>query len=359
MSKKRVVVSGLGVLSANGIGKAAFWDAIFIGKSGIKTVTLFDTAEFRTKTAGEISDFQPEQFLGNKGLRTLDRSTKLVCSAAKLALDDARLNIDTDSGDDIGVAVGAVFGSIQSISDFDRDALKDGVRYVNPALFSNTVINSPASQLAIKFGIRGFNATIANGFCAGLDALNYAADFIRLGKARIVLAGGVEELCIQTFLGFEKTGLMHGSTLGEGSGILVLEGYDNARNRGASVSAEVLGYGSAGGAKAGLKQAMQASIEESGLSAGDIDYICSGANAGYENDLAEAEAIKELCDQAKKLIVKPLAGECYSAGGALQAIAALGAIERLGAQNVLINAFGPTGNNSSLVIAKSRSSSVI
>ncbi len=355
MSNKRVVITGLGVIGSNGTGKDAFFEAISKGISGIKPVSLFDTAAFEAKTAGEIKDFAPEEFLGPKGLRTLDRSTKLVASAAKLALDDAKLAITEANAHDTGVAVGTTLGSLRSISDFDRDAILEGPRYVNPALFPNTVINSPASQVSIKFNIKGFNATISTGFSASLDAINYAADFIRLGRVKVVLAGGVEELCLQAFVGFYKAGLS--VTIGEGSAILVLEDLDLARQRNARIYAEVSGYGAGCGAKDGIKKAMEESIKEANIALADIDCVSSAANLDNENDLGEEQAIRDLFGSREKVrisSIKPLVGECYSASGSLQAAAALALIEKQEAKNVLINAFGPSGQNSSLIISKFR-----
>lgn len=360
MLDRRVVITGLGVIAANGVGKEAFFEAVLKSASGIKPISLFDVSQFEVKTAGEVKDFAPEEFLGAKGLRTLDRSTKLVCSAGKLALQDTKLEIGEENTHGTGVAVGTTLGSVYSISEFDREAIKEGPRYVNPAFFPNTVINSPASQVSIKFGIKGFNVTIATGFSAGLDAINYAADFIRLGRAKIVLAGAVEELCIQTFLGFYKTGLMAGASsnggviIGEGSAILVLEDLDSAIQRKATIYAEVLGYGTGLGLKEGIMQSMQDCIKGSSLSTTDIDCISSGANSDSANDLAEAQVLKELFGNQEKLSVsyiKKLVGECYSATGSLQAAAAIAEIERRKAVNVLVNAFGPGGSNSSLVIS--------
>ena len=144
----------------------------------------------------------PCPFSGKREFATLDRSTRLISAAAGLALDDAKLLIGDGNSHSVGVSVGTTFGSLHSISQFDRDELIDGPKYVNPSHFPNTVINSPASQVSIRFGIRGFNTTVSTGFCAGLDAISYASDFIRLGRAEIVLAGGVEELCEETFRGF-------------------------------------------------------------------------------------------------------------------------------------------------------------
>jgi len=400
MADKRVVITGLGVLSSCGIGKEAFWEAIFSGSSGIKPISLFDTQPFKAKSAGEIKDFKPQDFLGVKGLRTLDRSTKLAASATYLALEDTKLKISEENTRDIGVAIGTTLGSVNSISEFDKEAIKEGPHYVNPALFSNTVINSPASQVSIKFNIKGFNATISTGFSAGLDAINYAADFLRLSRAKIVLAGAVEELCIQTFLGFYKTGLLAGTNdalpeiscpfdkrrngfiLGEGSAILVLEDLESALARQAKIYAEVSGFGMGFGRNS-LKKAMRLSLEEAKVSADNIDYICAGANSSVDSDLIEAEAIKDvfgnLADKVSVSSIKSVTGECFSASGSLQVAASVGAIEKQmipptinyeqkdpecnlnhitnkaqerKVEKVLINAFAPSGVNSSLIISR-------
>jgi len=355
MDKKRVVITGLGIIASNGIGREAFFKALAKGISGIKPISLFDTSEFEIKAAGEIKDFAPEQFLGPKGLRILDRSTKLVNCAAKLALEDAKLEINEENACNVGVSIGNTLGSLQSVCDFDIEAIKEGPRYVNPALFPNTVVNSAASQVSVRFDIKGFNITISTGFTASLDAINYASDFLKTGRADIVLSGGVEELCVQTFIGFYKTGLMRKLNIGEGSALLVLEDLNSALGRGANIHAEVLGFGSGWGGKQGIKKAIAESMDNSGIAKQDIDYIYSGVNSDNKNDVAETKALEELFGKRKDMIInciKPLTGECYSASGSLQAAAGLGAIEGQGARNVLINTFGPFGNNASLVISK-------
>lgn len=399
MANKRVVITGLGVIASVGIGRQAFSEALFKGASGIKPVSLFDTSGLGAKTAGEITDFQPQEFLGPKGLRTLDRSTKLAASGARLALSDASLTITEENSADIGVTLGTVLGSISSISDFDKEALVDGARYVNPALFPNTVINSPASQVSIKFNIKGFNTTISTGFCAGLDAINYAADFIRLGRAKIVLAGGVEELCVQIFLAFYKKGCLaaadaagqetscpfdkrrNGFIFGEGAAVLVLEDLESALRRNARILAEVRGYGVNFGQ--GLSESMRMALEDAGLKEKDINYISAAANSSPDSDRIESAAIKEVFgrgpDSCRVSSIKSMLGECFSASGSLQAAAAVEAIERqmipptinyrvkdsdcdlnyvvntaksCKIDNVLINCFGSGGFNSSMIISK-------
>ncbi|MDD5583932.1 MAG: beta-ketoacyl-[acyl-carrier-protein] synthase family protein [Candidatus Omnitrophica bacterium] len=410
MRSKRVVITGIGILTSNAIGKEAFSRALFDGVCGIKPVSLFSTSGMDAKTAGQISDFAPETILGPKGLRLFDRTTKLADCAAHLALVDAKLAITEENTRTTGVVLGATFGSIRSISEFDKEALTEGPQYVNPALFSNTVINAPASQVCIRFNIKGFCATISTGFTASLEALNYAAHQIRSGRAHTVLAGGVEELCIQLFLGFYKAGFLagvgkspievscpfdkqrSGAVLGEGAAILVLEDLETARSRGAKIYAEILGsgtgfephriseYNKKGNA---LARAMRMAIAKSNISEASIDYICAGAHATPNGDILEANAIREVFSNAKDTAsissVKSMIGECYSASGALQTAVSLCAIDRQTAPatlhykepdpvcalgqvtdkpvkrritHALINTFGPGGNNASMVISR-------
>ncbi|MFH0763139.1 MAG: beta-ketoacyl-[acyl-carrier-protein] synthase family protein [Candidatus Omnitrophota bacterium] len=384
MPEDKIVITGLGVIASNGTGKDAFFDGIFGGLSGIKPISLFDASHLKAKSAGQIKDFSAQEFLGAKGLRTLDRSTKLAASAAKMALDDAGLVITEENSRDVGIAVGSTLGSIKSISDFDREALTEGPRYVNPALFPNTVINSPASQVSIRFNIKGFNATLSTGFSAGLDAINYAVDMLKAQRAKVVLAGGVEELCLQTFLGFYKCGFLAGAEgrggfiLGEGAAILVLEALSSALKRKAHIYACVDGFGNAFDSSynpqaEGLKKSMCLALDQAQINAQDIDYICSGANSSLDVDAMEAVAIKDVfgagVQELKISSIKPMIGECFSAGGALQAAAAVGALERQAVpptinyrekgpacdcqiSSALLNAFGPSGCNSSMVISK-------
>ncbi len=355
---RKAVITGIGIISPIAAGREAYWDALRAGTTGFRPVTLFDPALFSVKTAGEITDFDPLALLGKKGLRDLDRSTRLVCSAARLALDDSCFAVSETTSRTTGVSIGTTFGSLHSIAQFDRSGLLEGPRLVNPSHFPNTVINSPASQVSIRFGIKGFNTTISTGACASLDALSYAADFIRLGRAECVLAGGVEELCEETMRGFHLLGCLSGGdgseqrscpfdarrngvVLAEGSSVLVLESEEHARSRGAAILASVLGAGNAFDplvdssfmrAGQGLQSAILAALQQAGLQPRDIDYVCSGANSTEGMDQLESRVIKEVFGGAASAApvssIKSMVGEAYSASGALAAAAAVGAIHR-------------------------------
>jgi len=405
MDKKRIVITGVGVVAPNGIGKEEFWNNCFAGVSGIKPITLFDTSKYRCKYAGEISNFQPEKYLGPKGLRNLDRTTLLALVAAKLAIEDARLEINDTNRDDIGVVLGSTMGSVHSISEFDKEGLREGPRYVNPAHFPNTVINSPASQVAIRFGLRGLNTTISTGFTASLDAIGYALDMLQLGRARTLLVGGVEELCIQTFLGFYKLGFLataqngtsplfapfdgrsRGALLGEGAAFFILESLEDALTRGATPLAELFAYATRFSPAStyrydpeaeGLKQVLRQVLDESGVEAGDIDYVSASANSTKVGDAAEASAFRQALGgrAVPTSAVKSMLGEAFSASGAFQVAGVVGALikrhipptvswqrsdpgcavqcasssQETLLRRVLVSGFGPTGAASALVI---------
>ncbi len=357
MDKKRIVITGVGVVAPNGIGKEEFWKNCFAGVSGIKPITLFDVSKYRCRWAGEISNFQPEKYLGPKGLRNLDRTTLLALVAAKLAIDDAKLEITDENRNDIGVVLGSTMGSVHSISEFDKEGLREGPRFVNPAKFPNTVINSPASQVAIRFGLRGLNATISTGFTASLDAIGYALDMLRFGRAKVLLVGGVEELCIQTFLGFYKLGLLTtsqngsppvyapfgshqcGTLLGEGAVFFVVEPLDGAQHRGAPVYAELLGYGTCFEPDAlyrydpkakGPIIAIRQSLEDAGVWQEEIGLFSACANSTRLFDGTEGTAIEAVFgpggESIPRTATKSLVGESFSAGAALQLAAALGVL---------------------------------
>ena len=406
---KGIVITGIGVLSPIGSGKENYGEALLQGKTGFREISLFDAGPFRVKVAGEIADFDPVSFLGKKGLRTLDRSTLLLSSAAGLALKDAGIEIRESNTGSTGVSIGTTFGSLHSISQFDRAGLIEGPRSVNPSYFPNTVLNSPASQVAIRFKIKGFNTTVSTGFCSSLDAVSYAADFIRLKRSKVVLAGGVEELCEETFLGFHLLGCLagmdgseavcrpfdagrNGIILSEGSGVLVLEEEGHALDRGAGIIAVIRGYGSAFDPGAnrnfshegkGLKDAIMLALQSASLHPEDIGYISACSNGTRGLDRLETRVIKEVFGKHAFNIpvsaVKSMIGESYSASGAFSLSAATIAISRgfvpptmnyrqqdpecdldyvanqarkMETDTALVTSADPYGNNTSIVIGK-------
>lgn len=390
---EEIVITGIGVVSSIGIGKEAFWQGLRESQSGFKPITLFDTSSTKSKLAGEISDFSPEAILGPTGLRNMDRVTKLALCAAKLCLDDAKFEITEKNAEDTGVVLGTTMGSVASISDFDRQALKEGPRSVNPALFANTVINSPASQISIRFNIRGFNSTISTGFSSAFDAIKYAADFIRWGRAKAVLVGAAEELCEQYFKGFYKLGILsyaengkeealrpfdkkrNGTILGEGAAVFLIESLKEAQERGAHVYGIIKAQAASFDRKSMNRYNLRATSEIESIQkvltladmqAKDVDCIVSSANATIKGDLSESYAIKTVFDGFTPPVTacKSLFGEAFSASGALQLAAALFVFESQEIpcvaeksrakpiKNILITSFGASGQSSSLILEK-------
>ncbi len=406
---KSIVITGIGVLSSVAIGKELFWKSLFQGKSGFAPITLFDASAFGASMAGETPNFDPVSFLGKKGLRDLDRSTRLICAAAKLAIDDSKLEITENTTSAMGVAIGTMYGSLHSISQFDRTGLREGPHAVNPSHFPNTVMNSPASQVSIRFKVKGFNTTVSTGFCASVDAIAYGADFIKLGRAATVLAGGVEELCEETFLGLHSLGMLsgadgspplccpfdarrNGSVLSEGAAILVLEEEQHALRKGTTPLARITGCASAFDPSAsgdfkhagqGLQTAIALALNNAALQPCDIDYICACANSTQGLDRMEAVTIKNIFGNQAAAIpvssIKSMIGESCAASGALALAAAVGAIQnncipptinhlekdilcdldivpntarKKELRNVLVTAVDPYGQNSAVIVSR-------
>lgn len=408
--EKRIVITGIGVLTGNGKGKEEYWQSLYDGKVGYKPITLFNTDDYRVNMAGEISDFDAKEYMGAKGLRSLDRATKLLVSASKLAVADSQFEITDDNTDDVGVSVGTTFGSLQSISDFDMTTLREGPRYTNPAHFPNTVMNSPASQVSIWNNIQGFNSTISTGFTASLDAMSYACDFINLEHVKIVYAGSIEELCMPVYAGFYSIKFLSGSkagesfincpfdkrrngiTFGEAACLIAMEELEHAKKRKANILGEVLGFGYAFDSFRmnkynprgdGFKEAMRDVLKESKLDPEDVDCIFAGANSTQAADKIESDAIKEVFGKKSSQIpvtaIKSMTGECYSSSGSLMVIAALASLNRnfipptvnyeqkdpdcnldyvpnkarkAKLNKILINNFSPTGANHCMILGR-------
>src|ERR1044072_5863759 len=205
---RRVVITGAGVVSSLGDTPAALHSALCEGRSGIGPVKLFDTTGMGCPLGGEVSDFDAQKYLGRRNLRPLDRTSRLVASAAQLALDASGWTPEMRAERELGLILGTMFCSVRTISEFDRRALEAGPAYASPLDFANTVINAAAGQTAILHDLRGVNTTVSPGVTSGLQAVAYAADLIRAGRARALLAGGADELCFESFYGFDRAGLL-------------------------------------------------------------------------------------------------------------------------------------------------------
>ena len=393
----RIAVTGVGVISALGTGLEEFARNLQSGKSAAAP-----SARFGGVTVAEIADLNPQPWLGSKGIRALDRSARLLAIAAKMALDDAGLGQqDSESGGaDIGLVCGTVLGSLHSIASFDWSGLAEGPAWVNPTDFANTVINAPAGQAAIKHKLRGVNSTICAGLASGLLAIDYAADALRLGRARAVLAGGVEELCDESVRGFSATGALSpagiarpfaanrdGVVPGEGSALLMLETEEAAGERSRAPWLELLGFGCFQDAHSinkfdlrgeGASEAMRQALEKSAIAPEQVACIVSSASGSRVGDEMEARALERVFGKhlGKIPVCAPKAafGEAMGAAGTLCAVVAGLSLQRqeisptagfagdsahvwlsseslpISGEYALINALGCDGNNASLVI---------
>src|SRR5215471_5612353 len=345
--RKRVAITGAGVISPLGDSPALLHQALCQGDSGLHPVEESSFDQRINRLAGHISSFKPELYLPEKCFRALDRTGQLVVATAKLALENCGWTTEKLKEHDVGLVLGTMFGSVHTISQFDRRALVHGPSCASPMDFANTVINAAAGQTAIWHKLRGTNSTIACGSTSGLVALGYATDLIRHGHQTAILAGGADEFCFESFSGFERAGLLYGNgegrpipfdhrrtgfALGEAAGLLMLEDWEAAVSRGANILAEIRGYGStynpvsdqSGNESDAIVRAIQAATEDAALSLVEIDCISASANGSVNLDRDEAFAVKTLWNGYSSLVpitaIKSMVGETLGASGVLQAI---------------------------------------
>lgn len=393
----RIVVTGGGVISPLGAGIEAFADALWSGRSAVGP-----SARFPESAIAEFGEFNPTPWLGNKGVRVLDRGTRFLCVAAQMALSSTCL-LQEAAGDgdaDLGLVCGTMFGGVHSIAAFDWSGLVEGPSMVSPMEFPNTVINAPAGQAAIKHKLRGVNSTICAGLASGLYAIQYAAEFLRFGRARHLMAGGMEEVCDEAALGFRKLGIASptgavrpfasgrdGTAAGEGSALWMLETEETARERGMKPWFEICGFGAANDAQGilgyqpraeGATSAIEQALEETGIGPGEIGCIISSANGSRGGDAMEAQALRNVFGGRLEAVPvsapKAAIGEMMGASGAFCAVTAGLALQRQEApptagfessesglqlssktqpfegEYALIDAFGCDGNNAALII---------
>lgn len=370
MLKERTILSGVGLISSLGSELNVFYDKIKGKETAIKQIGSFDTEKYRTKIAAEIDGFDPLEYLPKKGLRYMDRSTKLILSASEKAVQDSAYPLREDN-DELGVVVGNTFGSLSSISGFDRDTIMNGPSWISPSAFPNCVKNSPAANVSIKYDATCMNVTVSNGLTSSLDAFGYAQDMLEMGNAKTLLVGGVEEFCEQLVFGFERNKLLSrasnpeelkardqkGMVLGEGSAMFIVEKEADADKRNAKKYAQLSGYKRTfcddENRQNVIEGTMLSAVENSGIDIDDVDVILINCNGNKELDDAERLAIDSVFTSRKPLFVpiKETIGECYSASGAFQVAAAIAMIQQEKVKHVLINAFGVLGFNTCLVVS--------
>jgi 3-oxoacyl-[acyl-carrier-protein] synthase II len=352
--RNRVVITGAGVVSSLGDSSSSLQLSLCSGRRAVRPVELFSTAGLGCPLGGEIPSFDAQKYLGRRNLRPLDRTSRLVTSAAQLALNNSGWSESMRNDEELGLVLGTMFCSVHTISQFDRRAIEVGPAFASPMDFSNTVINAAAGQTAIMHNLRGINTTISTATTSGLQAIAYATDVIRSGRARALLAGGADELCFESFYGFDRAGLLcrsdqsagdfpipfdkrrNGFALGEGAALLMLENAEFARRRGARSLAEITGHGYGYDCSQGEEEdsaveaiglAIRRALNDAFAGPHEIDCLSASANGSYAGDRHEAKGVfAGLNGQTRKLpvtAIKSMLGETLGASGPMQAIALL------------------------------------
>lgn len=339
---KRVVITGLGVISSIGIGWQEFWDSLLKGKSGISPVTSFDTTNHFTHNGGEVKNFSPEEFIPREKIPTLSRASQLGLAAAKLAVKDAKLSVNDIPNMEIGTCVGITSGSIQTIENIDDKLIKNEA--VEKNLICQLPVHNTPGNIAKEFNLNGPSFIFSTACAAGNYAIGYGYDLIRLKRANMVIAGGSDPFSRISFTGFNQFSAVapekcqpfdknrKGMMVAEGAGILVLESLESALKRNKPVYAEVLGYGLSCDAYhmttssvEGIITCMKKALLEAGITIEDVDYISAHGTGTLANDRAECAAIKVVFGHRYKKIpvssIKSMLGHTMGAASALEAIA--------------------------------------
>jgi 3-oxoacyl-[acyl-carrier-protein] synthase II len=347
---KRVVVTGIGIISSIGIGKDAFWKALTAGESGIRPITSFDTSGFPTHNGGEIKGFLPEDFMSRKRAGLIGRTSALAIAASRLALTDADLKLSDSDKDKTGVVLGTTMGETQVFERINYSWVKGGEQAVDSAWLPRLPANVLSANVGIEFKFKGPNLVLPNACAAGNYAVGYAADLIRTGVADIMLAGGSDAFSKIAFTGFNRLFAVapqvcqpfdkdrKGIMVGEGAAILVLESLAGAQKRNANILAEVSGYGLSCDAHhmtaphaPGIARAMRNAFKECSLGPQDIDYISAHGTGTPANDREECLAIKNVFGDLYRNIpvssIKSMLGHTMGAASAIESVACCLAIK--------------------------------
>ena len=333
---RRVVVTGIGLITSLGIGKQKTWERVLNGECGIDKITAFDTTEQSIHIAGEVKDFNPEDYIEKKEIKKLARFSQFAVAASKLALEDSKFVIDESNAERTGVIVGSGIGGLEIIETEVGKLLEKGSRRVSPFYIPGAIVNMAAGNVSIYLGAKGPNTSVVTACAAGTNSIGDAYEIIKLGKADTMIAGGAEATITPSGIaGFANlkalstiedpkkasrpfTADRAGFVMGEGAGILILEELEQAKARGAKIYAEIVGYGSTGDAYhmtspseggEGAVRAMKMALDEAEADITEVDYINAHGTSTPANDKNETAAIKTLFgDHAYKLAVSSTKG---------------------------------------------------
>lgn len=358
MTKKRVVVTGLGALSPLGNDVDTSWNNAINGVSGIGPITRVDAEEYPAKVAAELKDFNVEDYMDKKEARKMDRFTQYAVVAAKMAVEDADLNITDEIAPRVGVWVGSGIGGLETLESQFEIFLTKGPRRVSPFFVPMMIPDMATGQISIALGAKGVNSCTVTACATGTNSIGDAFKVIQRGDADVMVTGGTEApLTRMSFAGFSANKALStnpdpktasrpfdknrdGFVMGEGAGIIVLEELEHALARGAKIYGEIVGYGSTGDAYhitapaqdgEGGARAMQEAIKDAGIAPEEIDYINAHGTSTYYNDKYETMAIKTVFgEHAHKLAVsstKSMTGHLLGAAGGIEAIFSILAIK--------------------------------
>jgi 3-oxoacyl-[acyl-carrier-protein] synthase II len=354
MTRRRVVVTGLGCVSPVGNTVADAWANLIAGKSGIGLITKFDASSFNCKIAGEVKGFDVESYMSAKEARTMDTFVHYGIAAASQAIADAKLATGDALGEElanrIGCLIGSGIGGLPMIEDMHAELLNRGARRISPFFVPATIINMVAGQVAIRFGFKGPNLAIVSACTSGLHCIGQAGRMIEYGDADVMLAGGAEAtVCPLGIGGFAAMRALStrnddpasasrpwdkdrdGFVLGEGAGVLVLEEYEHAKARGATIYAELAGFGMSADAghmtapnMDGPRRAMVGAMRNAGVNADQVNYLNAHGTSTPLGDLNETNAIKAaLGEHAKKVVVnstKSMTGHLLGGAGGVESV---------------------------------------
>jgi 3-oxoacyl-[acyl-carrier-protein] synthase II len=411
MEKRRVVITGMGVVAPNGIGIENFWDSLIHGRSGVKKITHFDPSSYSSQIAGEINDFNPTDYMSPKSARRMDRFAQFAVACARMASDDANLKLSETNSDKIGIALGSALGGFPLAEEQYSVFIEKGLKRVDPLLATKTFIGGSTSQVSIELGIKGHSNTIGGACSVGADSVGYAFYAIKNNFADIMITGASDAPIAPLTLGaFGLIGALStrngdptkasrpfdkerdGFVMSEGGGVLILENLESALERGTPIYAEVLGYGTTNDAYSmthplpnggQAKKALQLALRNANINPSEIDYINAHGSSTPLNDKIETKIIKEIFSEyAYKIPIssnKSMIGHSLGAAGSIELIASVLTIKnqfipptinyefldpecdldyvpnkgrKAVINTVLSNSYGFGGKNSALIIRK-------
>ncbi len=352
MNKRRVVITGLSMITPLGIGVKVSWESLIAGRSGIKRITQFDSSNFPTKIAGEVQDFNPEDYIEYKEIKKMDRFIHFAIAATKMAIDDSGLRITDSNAEKVGVIVGSGIGGLRAIEHYHSVLLEKGPRRITPFFIPMLVINLASGQISIRFGAKGPNSAVATACATGSHSIGDAYEIIQRGDADAMIAGGTE--AVITPLGIGGFNAMKalstrndepekasrpfdidrdGFVMGEGAGIVILESLESALDRGAKIYAELVGYGMTADAYhitspvpngEGAARCMKMTLKDGGADPSEIDYINAHGTSTKYGDEIESKAIKTVFGEyAYKVAIsstKSMTGHLLGAAGGVEAV---------------------------------------